>query len=70
MKKQRVSVIESRWEAGKPHHPEAVRILKGMKALDYMGEADLDLGGDGDHGETLLYLLSEFLERDGRGRAK
>jgi len=60
------SVIERRWEAGTPHHPEAIRLLKAMAKLDTEDEAGFKFGGDGDNGEILLYLLSEVLERDER----
>lgn len=54
---RRKSVVERRWAADTPHHPEAVR------DLDHHDEVDLRFGGDGDFGETLLYLLSEVLEK-------
>lgn len=53
-----------RWENDVPHHPEAERLLRGAAKLDTELELDLRFGGDGDFGEALLYLLSEFMERD------
>jgi|APSaa5957512535_1039671.scaffolds.fasta_scaffold471159_2 hypothetical protein len=62
------SIIEKRWEAGAPHHPDAIRILQAMARLDYHDELDLRFGGDGDNGENLLYLMSEVLDREDRKR--
>ena len=59
-----MSIVEKRWEEGKPHHPRAVELLKKMAELDVDDEAGLKFGGDGDNGETLLYLLSEVLENE------
>ena len=57
------NLIEYRWEQGIEHHPRAIEILQGMAKLDTKDETDLKFGGDGDNGETLLYLMSEFLEK-------
>lgn len=57
-----------RWEQGVPHHPEAVRLLRAVAKLDKDLALDLEFGGDGDNGETLLYFLSEVMEQDERAR--
>ena len=56
--------INSRWERGEPHHPEAERLARTIGKLDdeYAGCFDLSFGGDGDNGETLCYLLSIYFE--------
>ena len=57
--------INRRWENGVPHHPQSISILKRVNELDWElldGALDLKTGGDGDSGETLMYLLDIFFE--------
>jgi hypothetical protein len=58
--------INERWEKGIPHHPESVKLYKFIEKLDYEECGDsfgFESGGDGDNGETLMYLMDEYFER-------
>lgn len=62
--------VNKRWENGTPqHHPKSVVLMKRVGDLDWellQGHFDFKTGGDGDNGETLMYLLDIFFEeRDG-----
>jgi len=61
-----------RWEQGVPHHPESVRLIKEIDELDWKylkGYFDFKIGGDGDNGETLMFLLDMIFERREAARA-
>lgn len=52
--------IDDRWEQGVPHHPRAETLARRIAAADWLfadGCFDFKFGGDGDNGETLLYIL-------------
>ena len=55
-----------RWEDGVPHDPRSVEIYKSIADLDFRLQNDYfgwNSGGDGDNGETLMYLLDEHFQR-------
>ena len=57
--------INTRWELGLPHHPKSLAMLQDLNALDFAllnGYFDFRTGGDGDNGETLMYLLDVKFE--------
>lgn len=56
--------IEKRWERGMDHHPKSIEFAKHVHAVEMMSKNDfyLDFGGDGDNGETVLFLLDIFFE--------
>jgi hypothetical protein len=56
--------IEKRWELGIPHHPKSEKLARFIAKLDYkQGDSfGFKFGGDGDNGETLLYLLDVYFE--------
>lgn len=57
--------VNKRWESGTPHHPESIKLHKRVDELDWAllkGTLDLKSGGDGDIGETLMYLLDIYFE--------
>lgn len=59
--------IEKRWEKGIPHHPNSIKIVKAMSVLDYeLGGDSLDIkiGGDGDNGEAMMFLLDLYFEAE------
>jgi len=60
--------INKRWESGTPHHLQSIALMNRVKELDWElleGYFDFKTGGDGDNGETLMYLLDiVFEERD------
>src|SRR5690554_1423853 len=55
--------VEARWENGKDHHPEAMRIAKALAY--YLPTWNIKFGGDGDSGEHISYAISLWIE-DGR----
>jgi hypothetical protein len=61
--------VNKRWEEGMDHHPNSEALMNRIKDLDWEllnGHFDFKTGGDGDNGETLMYLLDIFFEeRDG-----
>lgn len=62
--------INVRWETGMEHHPEADKIVRALAELDCKigGDSlDISLGGDGDNGETMMYLLSIYFEARDKG---
>ena len=54
--------FQQRWENGKPHHPMSISLMKHMIEVDSSNGSPLDLkmGGDGDNGETIMYLMDSF----------
>lgn len=64
----------NRWDEGAEHHPKAVELMKHIMALDFELYGDsfhFKEGGDGDNGETLLYMLSTYFEMlDYRAKSK
>jgi hypothetical protein len=58
--------LNSRWEKGTEHHPQAIQLAKLIAEIDYQHNTDrfgFKFGGDGDSGEDLAYILSEIIER-------
>jgi len=56
---------EWRWENEIDHNPKTLEVMKYLKKLDRGNEYDhlLKSGGDGDPGETLMYLLDCYFEK-------
>ncbi len=57
--------INKRWESGARHHPESVKLMKAIECLDFAYNNDYfrwKVGGDGDNGESLMYLLDIYFE--------
>lgn len=55
--------VNERWEQGIDHDPRSKELLKFMSGYDLKFcdlSLDLKYGGDGDIGETLMYLMDEF----------
>lgn len=58
--------IGERWEQGIPHDPRSEKIARGIAEIDFEECGDYfgwKFGGDGDNGETLMYLLDVLFER-------
>ena len=56
---------DQRWVDGIEHHPKSEELMEHMQAVD-MQEGlpfDLSTGGDGDNGETLMYLMDSYFEK-------
>lgn len=56
--------VDYRWEEGLDHHPRSKEIGKALRRINAENywPMDLEFGGDGDNGETLLYLLDIYFE--------
>lgn len=57
--------VNKRWESGTPHHPKSAELMKRMSDLDWElldGGLDLKCGGDGDIGESIMYLMDIYFE--------
>lgn len=59
--------INKRWERGTPHHPKSKALMHKLAELDWellKGHFDFKTGGDGDSGETLMYLMDVMFEEE------
>lgn len=58
-------LFQRRWEDGIPHHPKSLELMRHMQKVDQEEGCPFDLstGGDGDNGETLMYLMDSFFEQ-------
>lgn len=57
--------LVNRWENGIEHHPESEKLYKRLAELDYHYNQDgfcFKSGGDGDNGESLMYLLDMYFD--------
>jgi len=56
--------ISVRWEQGVEHHPKSEEIMDAMCYIDALNKyaLDIDRGGDGDNGETIMFLLDVYFE--------
>ena len=57
--------INKRWEQGTAHHPKSILMYYAIASLDFKYASDsfsFSSGGDGDNGETLMYLLDIHYE--------
>jgi hypothetical protein len=62
--------MNARWENGVDHHPESEKIIRALRDLDgkLLNYAlDINVGGDGDNGETMMYLLDVYFEAKDKG---
>jgi hypothetical protein len=60
--------IEERWEQGVDHHPKSVALYEAIAKIDREDNDDSmcwTRGGDGDNGESLMYLLDVYFDRLG-----
>jgi len=57
--------IDKRWEQGIDHHPKSKELMIRLQGFDGGVDFDfLETGGDGDTGESLMYLLDIIFEED------
>lgn len=57
--------IDKRWEEGIPHHPKSEELCRAIADIDYVFQDDFfgwKFGGDGDNGESLMYLLDIYFD--------
>jgi len=70
--KTRKLTINDRWEQGIDHDPRSVELARAIAKIDYEECNDsfqFSFGGDGDNGETLMYLLDLYFEgKDNRAK--
>lgn len=62
--------IDSRWENGVDHHPKSEEMARKLGKIDLHFNNDqfcFKFGGDGDNGETLMYLLDIYFEELDKG---
>ena len=62
--------IKSLCADGTPHNPRSVEIIRAIAHIDWKYNdlsVDIRLGGDGDNGESLAYLLDIFFEAEALG---
>ena len=58
--------INQRWERGIEHDPRSVGLAHAIADLDLKQADDsfcFKFGGDGDNGETLMYILDIYFEK-------
>lgn len=58
--------LAERWEKGIPHKPEVGKLVHLISKMDWdmnSGALDIKMGGDGDNGEDLMYILDELIDR-------
>lgn len=61
-----VKTPAERWEKAISHDPRSVALMQSLSDLDWeflSGHFDFKTGGDGDNGETLMYLMDIHFER-------
>ena len=57
--------VNRRWEEGIDHHPNSLKLMEHLIELDFAYLNDYfcwKMGGDGDNGESLMYLMDIFFE--------
>ena len=57
--------IGKRWETGIPHNPKSVQLMAEIQYVDFKYNNDYfcwKIGGDGDNGEALMYVLDLIFE--------
>ena len=60
-----IKTPEERYEEGLDHDDRSVELVKALQRIDNTyndGNMDIKLGGDGDIGEDLMYLLDVYFE--------
>ena len=58
--------VECRWSKGiehEPHVDELIRLIADMDFYHFSDSFEFKVGGDGDNGETLAFILDELVER-------
>ena len=65
--------INKRWENGIPHHSKSVKLICKIADIDFRCGNDyfgFKIGGDGDNGEHLMYILDIIFETEDETRLK
>jgi hypothetical protein len=56
---------ENRWSEGIPHHPASEWLVEKIAEVDFQFYGDYfcwKVGGDGDNGESLMYIIDDILD--------
>lgn len=59
--------IGKRWEQGIDHHPKSQALMAKIADVDFIFNDDhfcWKIGGDGDNGEALMFLLDVIFDED------
>jgi len=62
--------LTKRWEKGTEHHPRSRALYRRIEDMDFALNSDslcLKSGGDGDNGESLMFLLDTIFEAEDNG---
>jgi hypothetical protein len=54
-----------RWSKGIPHNPKSIELMERIAEIDFHLFNDyfmFKMGGDGDNGETLMYMLDIYFD--------
>lgn len=57
-------LVEDRWSEGIDHEDKTIELVERIKEMDFHHFNDsfcFKIGGDGDNGETLAYILDELI---------
>ncbi|MDJ0986785.1 MAG: hypothetical protein QNJ26_14680 [Desulfobacterales bacterium] len=63
--------IEKRWENGIDHHPKSEALMEKIMNVDFVWNDDYfcwKRGGDGDNGESLMYLLDIIFDEEDKSK--
>lgn len=64
---------KDRWGDGIPHHPESLKLMEFISEIDFNVYGDYfcwKLGGDGDNGESLMYMMDAYFEEKDKASKK
>ena len=64
-KKMPEPIIDDRWSDGVDHEPESEKLVDLISQMDLQHFGDslcIKVGGDGDNGETLAYIIDALIE--------
>lgn len=59
--------ITTRWDEGVPHHPRSIKLYELIAGVDFKFNGDAHCfksGGDGDNGESLMYLMDVIFDAE------
>lgn len=65
-KKTKILSPDERWEQGVDHDDRSIKLIDALIEIDEKfndGNMDIRVGGDGDNGEELSYLLDIYFEQ-------
>jgi hypothetical protein len=71
-KQYKVDTEKDRWAEGVDHHPKSQELMKHISELDFAFFDDSfgwKMGGDGDNGESLMFIMDLFFELQDKMKA-